>query len=284
MTTQRRLTRPLALCGTLTALALAVTGCSGSSKGGANDNPNADVTITFWHGWSAPNEVKAIQSTIDGFEKKYPNVHVKAVGNITDGKYNQALRAGGSAAPDVVSSFTTDTVGQLPAPPRRSWTSPPSWRSPASTPRGRLSPLRRSSTPSSTATSARCRCWSDAYGLYYNKDDFHRLVGINGAPQDLLRVRRRRGEADQGVGRHLLPAGFHAAATTATSRRSRTSRPRGSPTYFTSDGKSNVANDPPLSATYQWQKALVGKLGGSRAAGRSSVRRSVTSSATPTRS
>jgi multiple sugar transport system substrate-binding protein len=35
-----------------------------------------------------------------------------------------------------------------------------------------------------------------------------------------------------------------------------------SPTYFTSDGKSNVANDPPLSASYQWQKALVAKLGG----------------------
>ena len=36
--------RGLALGGTLTALALAVTGCFGSSsKGGANDNPNADV-------------------------------------------------------------------------------------------------------------------------------------------------------------------------------------------------------------------------------------------------
>ena len=35
-----------------------------------------------------------------------------------------------------------------------------------------------------------------------------------------------------------------------------------SPTYFTADGKSNVANDPALAATCEWQKALVDKLGG----------------------
>ena len=38
---------------------------------------------------------------------------MKAVGNITDDKINQALRAGGSNAPDVVSSFTTDNVGEF---------------------------------------------------------------------------------------------------------------------------------------------------------------------------
>ena len=95
------------------ALALTLTACFGSSKGGANDNPNAETTITFWHGWSAPSEVAAIQATIDAFEKDHPNIHVKAVGNITDDKINQALRAGGPSAPDVVSSFTTDNVGEF---------------------------------------------------------------------------------------------------------------------------------------------------------------------------
>ena len=38
---------------------------------------------------------------------------MKAVGNITDDKINQALRAGGPSAPDVVSSFTTDNVGEF---------------------------------------------------------------------------------------------------------------------------------------------------------------------------
>ena len=74
----RHLRRRLAGTALTAALALALTACFGSSKGGANDNPNADVTITFWHGWSAPSEVKAIQATIDAFEKVHPNIHVKA--------------------------------------------------------------------------------------------------------------------------------------------------------------------------------------------------------------
>ena len=114
-----RLSRRLAGGALSAALALALTACFGSSQGGAKDNPNADVTITFWHGWSAPSEVKAIQATIDAFEKVHPNIHVKAVGNITDDKINQALRTGGSSAPDVVSSFTTDNVTQRAIPATR---------------------------------------------------------------------------------------------------------------------------------------------------------------------
>ena len=75
--------------------------------------PTPRRTITFWHGWSAPSEVKAIQDNVDAFEKANPNIHVKVVGNITDDKINQALRAGGYNAPDVVSSFTTDNVGKF---------------------------------------------------------------------------------------------------------------------------------------------------------------------------
>jgi multiple sugar transport system substrate-binding protein len=105
--------RRLAGAALIAAMALSLTACFGSSEGGSNDDPNADVTITFWHGWSAPSEVQAIQATIDAFENDHPNIHVKAVGNITDDKINQALRAGGSSAPDVVSSFTTDNVGEF---------------------------------------------------------------------------------------------------------------------------------------------------------------------------
>ena len=57
MIRHRLLRRRVAGTALTAALALALTACFGSSKGGANDNPNADVTITFWHGWSAPSEV-----------------------------------------------------------------------------------------------------------------------------------------------------------------------------------------------------------------------------------
>ena len=105
--------RHLAAAAAAVALVLGTAACTGSSSGGASDDPNAKTTITFWHGWSAPNEVKGIQDNIAAFEKEHPNITVKAVSNITDDKINQALRAGGPKAPDVVSSFTTDNVGEF---------------------------------------------------------------------------------------------------------------------------------------------------------------------------
>src|SRR4051812_44950019 len=89
------------------AISLFASACTGSSDSAADDDPNARTTITFWHGWSAPSEVKAIQDNVTRFEKEHSNIKVKIVGNMTDDKINQALRAGGSNAPDVVSSFTT---------------------------------------------------------------------------------------------------------------------------------------------------------------------------------
>src|SRR3978361_682803 len=107
-----RKARRLAGASTAAVLVLVAAACGGTG-GGANDDPNAKTTITFWHGWSAPNEVKGIHQNIAAFEKKHPNITVKAVSNITDDKINQALRAGGPKAPDVLSSFTTDNVGEF---------------------------------------------------------------------------------------------------------------------------------------------------------------------------
>src|SRR4051794_8792948 len=166
--TNRR--RRLAGSALLATLGLALTACFGSSQGGAQDNPDADVTITFWHGWSADSEVAAIQQTIDAFEKENPNIHVKAVGNITDDKINQALRAGGSSAPDVVSSFTTDNVGQFCTSGAFVDLAPfmaDSHIDPATT----FPPAQLQYTQFEGDQCA-LPLLSDAYGLYYNKDAF----------------------------------------------------------------------------------------------------------------
>jgi multiple sugar transport system substrate-binding protein len=245
--------------GALTAaLALALTACFGSSQGGANDNPDADVTITFWHGWSAPSEVKAIQATIDAFEKKNPNIHVKAVGNITDQKINQALRAGGSDAPDVVSSFTTDNVGEF-------------CNSHAFVD---LTPFLDKSgiDPTTTFPDAQLsytqfegnQCalplLSDAYGLYYNKDAF-KAAGITGPPKtlsefdaDAVKLTKESGDGYSQLG--FMP-NYHFYESTITHFAA-----QWSPTYFTPDGKSNVAKDAGIKAAFEWQKNLVDKLGG----------------------
>src|SRR3954454_15365061 len=173
--------RHLAVAAAAAALVLGATACGGSG-GGANDNPNAKTTITFWHGWSAPNEVKAIQENIAAFEKKHPNITVKAVANITDDKINQALRAGGPKAPDVVSSFTTDNVGEF-------------CTSHAFTD---LTPFMKKSGIDPTATFPQAQIdytqfkgnqcslplLSDAYGLYYNKAMFAK-AGITSPPKTL---------------------------------------------------------------------------------------------------
>ncbi len=223
--------------GHAVALALRTAACTGAPAPAAPTTTRTPRrTITFWHGWSAPNEVAAIKANIDAFEEKHPNINVKAVGNINDDKINQALRAGGPNAPDVVSSFTTDNVGEFCT----------------SHVFADLTPFLEKSgiDPDTTFPQAlldytqyegnQCTLplLSDAYGLYYNKDAFE-AAGITRAAEDAVRVRRRRGQADQDQRRLLLPARLHAELPRlrvddhATSRRSgtrRTSTPTASPT------------------------------------------------------
>ncbi|MFC6713728.1 ABC transporter substrate-binding protein [Branchiibius cervicis] len=240
------------------ALALSMSACVGSSQSGSSDDPNAKVTITFWHGWSAPDEVKAIQGTIDAFEKTHPNITVKAVGNITDDKINQALRAGGPDAPDVVSSFTTDNVGEFCT----------------SHALADLSPFLKKSGVDAAATFPQAQLdytqfkgnqcalplLSDAYGLYYNTDMF-KAAGITDPPKtlsefdaDAIKLTKTSGGTYSQLGFMPLYHGYESSISHFAAQFS--------PTYFTADGKSNVANDPPLADTYDWQKDLVGKLGG----------------------
>jgi multiple sugar transport system substrate-binding protein len=240
------------------ALALALTACFGSSKGGANDNPNADVTITFWHGWSAPSEVKAIQATIDAFEKVHPNIHVKAVGNITDDKINQALRAGGPSAPDVVSSFTTDNVGEF-------CTSHAFVDLTPFLQKSGIDPTTTFPAPQLDYTQYKGdQCTlpllSDAYGLYYNKDMF-KAAGIDSPPKtmseldaDAVKLTKQSGDSYSQLG---FQPDYHFYESTITHFSA-----QWGPTYFTSDGKSNVGKDPALKSAMEWQKNLVDKLGG----------------------
>jgi len=250
--------RRLAAAAVALALPLAVSACTGSSEGGNSDNPDADVTITFWHGWSADSEVAAIQATIDAFEKANPNIHVKVVGNITDDKINQALRAGGPSAPDVVSSFTTDNVGQFCS--SKAFVD--------------LNPFMAKSNIDPTATFPPAQLQytqyngdqcalpllSDAYGLYYNKDMFA-AAGITEPPKtmsefdaDAVKLTKSDGDGYSQLGFMPDYHGYESSISHFVAQ--------WSPTYFTSDGKSNVGNDPAIAASMEWQKALVDKLGG----------------------
>jgi multiple sugar transport system substrate-binding protein len=254
--THRR--RRLAGSALLATLGLALTACFGSSQGGANDNPDADVTITFWHGWSAPSEVAAIQATIDAFEKANPNIHVKAVGNITDDKINQALRAGGSNAPDVVSSFTTDNVGEFCT--SHAFVDLTPFLEKSGIDPAKTFPAPQLSYTQYNGNQCALPLLSDAYGLYYNKDMFA-AAGISGPPKtmseldaDAVKLTKSSGDGYSQVG--FVPD-YHFYESTITHFGA-----QWGPTYFDADGKSTVDSDAAIKSAMEWQKGLLGKLGG----------------------
>ncbi|MGW1348463.1 ABC transporter substrate-binding protein [Streptomyces sp. sk2.1] len=240
------------------AISLFASACTGQSGSGTSDDPSKETTITFWHGWINPSEAKAIQATVDAFRKEHPNIHVKVVGNMTDDKINQALRAGGSNAPDVVSSFTTNNVGKFCS--SKAFVD--------------LNPFLKKDgiDPEKTFPKAMneytqfdgVRCTvpllGDAYGLYYNKDAFEE-AGITDPPRtwsQLAEVAKKltktRGDSYERLG--FMP-NYHGYETT-------TEHYLGSwdPKYFDADGKSNIAKDPSFADMLSTQKKLVDDLGG----------------------
>lgn len=250
--------RTAAALAAAAALALLTSACTGSAGAGADDDPNARVTLTFWHGWSAPNEVKAVDAAVERFEDAHPNITVKAVPNITDDKIQQALRAGGSGAPDVVSSFTTDNVGKFCS----------------SGAFADLKPFIGASGIDLEKTFAKPRLdytqfegkrcalplLGDAYGLYYNKDAFAE-AGIEAPPRTWSefdeaaeKLTKEKGDSYERLG--FMP-NFHGYETTPGHLVA-----QWSPAYFDRDGKSNIAKDPAFAAMFTWQKKLIDRLGG----------------------
>jgi multiple sugar transport system substrate-binding protein len=253
-TPRRRLLAAIAVL----SLPLAAGACTGDSGGGKTDNPDADVTITFWHGWSADSEVAAIQATIDAFEKDNPNIHVKVVGGITDDKINQALRAGGPQAPDVVSSFTTDNVGQFCS--SGAFADLSSFMADSGVDPAATFPSAQLSYTQYDGNQCALPLLSDAYGLYYNKDAFA-AAGIDGPPKtmsefdaDAVKLTKTSGDSYSQLGFMPTYHGYESSISHLAAQ--------WSPTYFTADGKSNVAADPMFAQAMEWQKGLVDKLGG----------------------
>ncbi|MFF3289608.1 ABC transporter substrate-binding protein [Streptomyces sp. NPDC003023] len=240
------------------AISLLATACTGSADSGAADDPNARTTLTFWHGWSAPSEVAAIEANIASFEKAHPNIEVKTVKGITDDKLNQALRAGGSNAPDVVSSFTTDNVGRFCSTNALADLKPffeKSGIDPAKT----FLPQMAKYTEHD---GKRCAVplLGDAYGLYYNKKAFEE-AGITEPPKTLSefdeaakKLTKVKGDGYEQLG--FMPA-FQGYETTFEHYASQFGVQ-----YFDAEGKSNLANDPAARALFTWQKNLADELGG----------------------
>ncbi|WP_274558507.1 ABC transporter substrate-binding protein [Streptomyces spiramyceticus] len=240
------------------AISVLASACTGQSASEANDDPNANTTITFWHGWSAPTEVKAIQANVDRFEAQHKNIKVDVVGNINDDKLNQALRAGGSKGPDVVSSFTTSNVGKFCSSGAFADLKPFIEKSKLDLEKT----FPKVTLEYTQFEGKRCAMplLADAYGLYYNKDAFKK-AGIASPPKTMSeltatakKLTKTKGDSYEQLG--FMP-NFHGFETT-------TEHYMGSwdQMYFDESGKSNIAKDPAFAAMFTQQKKLVDELGG----------------------
>ncbi|UWE08408.1 extracellular solute-binding protein [Actinacidiphila bryophytorum] len=253
-----RIRKAAAAVAASAAITLLASACTGQSSGSADDDASKDVTITFWHGWSAPNELKAINDNVARFEKAHPNIHVKVQGNITDDKINQALRAGGSKAPDVVSSFTTDNVGQFCSSGTFADLAPFLQKS-------NIDPAATFPKPMLEYTQfegKRCSLplLGDAYGLYYNTKEFA-AAGITAPPKtlsefkaDAVKLTKSSGDSYSQLG--FMPD-FHGYESTPMHVAA-----QWGVKYFDDAGKSQVAKDPGFAAMFTWQQDMVKALGG----------------------
>jgi multiple sugar transport system substrate-binding protein len=253
-----RMTKAAAAVAATAAITLLASACTGQSSSGASDDAGKDVTITFWHGWTAANELKAINDNVARFEKAHPDIHVKVQGNITDDKINQALRAGGDKAPDVVSSFTTDNVGQFCSSGAMADLAPFLQKS-------KIDPAATFPKPMLEYTQyegKRCTLplLGDAYGLYYNKKEFA-AAGISAPPktttefkQDAVKLTKSSGDSYTQLG--FMPD-FHGYEATTTHLAA-----QWGVRYFDAGGKSQVAEDPGFAKMFAFQQDMVKSLGG----------------------
>jgi multiple sugar transport system substrate-binding protein len=240
--------------------ALLATACTGQSASTAEDDASEETTLTFWHAWSAPAEVQAVKDLVAGFEKAHPNIHVNVVGNMTDDKINQALRAGGSKAPDVISSFTTNSVGTFCSSGALVDLNPFFQKS-GIDPR-KTFPKAMNEYTQFEGDRCAVPLLGDAYGLYYNKTAFEK-AGITAPPRtwsEFETVAKKltipRGDTYQQLG--FMP-NYHGWETTTEHYLGQFS-----PTYFDQDGRSTIATDPAVEAGFTQQKELVDSLGGYR--------------------
>ncbi|MFF7774765.1 ABC transporter substrate-binding protein [Streptomyces tanashiensis] len=253
--------RAAAALAATASIALFASACTGSAGNAAADDPKAETTITFWHGWAAPAEVKAIEDNVARFEKAHPNIKVKVVGGINDDKLGQALRAGGSNGPDVVSSFTTANVGKFCASGALADLKPFIEKDKLD-----LDAIFPKVLQSYTQFEGK-RCslplLSDAYGLYYNKDQF-KAAGLDPeAPpktwsqftEVAKKLTKAKGDSYERLGFMPNYLGYETVLSHYMSQWKHGG-------YFGTDGKSTVAKDPAFAEAITYQKSLVDALGG----------------------
>lgn len=241
--------RPLAAVILTAALATACT--AGTSKTDTAAGPKADEkqTIEVWHGWTADHEVGAIENVTKLFNAAHPNITVKLVKGISDDKITQAIR--GNNAPDVVSSFTTDSLGAWCH--SGAWQDLGPWQKKDNLDPSKIFPKAVLNYTQYKGTQCAMPLLADAYGLYYNK----KLMGTNTPPKtasEMLKLAKKLTQFNPDGS--IKVAGFIPSASYYEMITDRIG-PTWGITWFDDQGKSTVGTDPQFKAYAKFTKELV---------------------------
>jgi multiple sugar transport system substrate-binding protein len=235
---------------------VALAGCT--AGGGSSQEPKPQtatdqtpVTITFWHGFSAPREKRVFAKVIDQFHQSHPWITVKVVGNINDDKIVSSIHGGNP--PDVAQSFTTDNVGKF--------CSSGAWVD--------LNPYIKQDGTDVNAIPAAAQAYTqykgnrcalpqlaDAYGLYYNTELLAK-AGFKSPPKTLSeltemakRLTQRNSDGSIKVAGLVPYWGFYENVPAHLA-------PAWGAQWFSPDGKSNLSRDPRWAQMLRWQKSLI---------------------------
>ncbi|WP_188196306.1 ABC transporter substrate-binding protein [Nonomuraea sp. SYSU D8015] len=252
---------PLAVAAAL--LGSALTACTAGKEAGpslgAQPKPSGSAsqalpaaTIELWHGFSTDAEVKAFEDAIAGFNKKFPQITVKATKGVQDDQITQAIRGGN--APDVAASFTTDNVAQ--------WCRSGAFQD--------LTPVIEQDGIDVSVLPAVARSYTafegkqctlpllaDAYGLYYNKalmkgEQPPKTLGELTELAKKLTVRDANGD--------IKVAGFIPSVQYYENSPSHLG-PMVGAKWYNDDGTSAIGSDPAWKQLLTWQKELVDWFG-----------------------
>ncbi|MFK8846734.1 ABC transporter substrate-binding protein [Streptomyces sp. Ac-502] len=249
----------ICLSAALAGAGLILSGCANPSVGSDRDDPTRPVTLKFWHGWSNTAEVKAIDDSIARFEKLHPNITVKTVDNVSDATVNQALRAGGDDAPDVVSSFTTNNVGQYCS--SGMWVNLDPFMKKTGVEKAKVFPKTFLDYTQYQGNQCALPLLADSYGLYYNKDAF-KEAGIERPPRTMSEFKRDAAKLTKRKPNGALErVGFVPNFRLYQNSPDRLFAQWG-PTYFDSKGKARLSEDPRSKQFFATQRELIDAQGG----------------------
>jgi multiple sugar transport system substrate-binding protein len=174
----RRLLVALAAFGVIAAACTAGGGDEAPASPVDASASHEPVTIDIWGAWTG-RELRQFNQIFDAFTEKYPWITVNSTGGVGDQKIIAAINSG--SPPDVVLSFTLDSVGQFCA--SGAWEDLNSYIEQSGFDVGQFPASVEAYT---TFADSRCAFpfLTDAYGLYYNTDMFDE-AGISEPPKTL---------------------------------------------------------------------------------------------------